>query len=191
MANLLWLSYNVFMATVPKPQRDFKPEFPGQHADEAVDLVFRQHPIVMRKPLIVCLSIVAVCEIPLIFLPPEKLGLGFQILGFGVLVALLIGFYYWVGWFYSVFILTNSRVIDIHQKGLFNRKVSEIGLDKIQSVNYETKGIQAAIFKFGDINIQTYGSADWVLHSISQPVDVHAHLMDAIRRVTASTPFQK
>lgn len=182
--------YNVCMSA-PKTSSSFKPEFPGQHADEQIDLVFRHHPVIMRKPLIACLSIVAISEIPLIFLPPEQIGVGFQILGVGVLMALIIGFYYWVGWFYSVFILTDNRLIDIRQKGFFYRRVNELGLDKVQSINYETKGIQAALFKFGDINIQTFGGVEWLLKSISHPAEVHTHLMDASRRVSSSTPYKK
>jgi uncharacterized membrane protein YdbT with pleckstrin-like domain len=168
----------------------FKPQFPGQHADERIDLVFRNHPIVMRKPLIACLSIMAASEIPLLLLPPEQLTLGFQIFGVGILIALAVGFYYWLGWFYSVFILTDSRLVDIQQKGLFNRRVNELGLDKVQSINYETKGIQAAIFKFGDINIQTFGGVEWSLKSINHPADVHTHLMDATRRVAKAVTYK-
>lgn len=169
-----------------KPQRTdgFVPEFPGQHPGEGVELVFRQHPVVMRKPLIYGLFFLLLCEMPIVFLP-NSLDLGFKIFLGGIVLTLAYWFYHWMGWYYSIYILTDQRLIDITQTGFFNRSVREVGLNKVQSINYHIKGFQAAILKFGDITVQTF-TGDWVMKSIHHPVDVHSRMMEITRLVDAS-----
>jgi uncharacterized membrane protein YdbT with pleckstrin-like domain len=105
------------------------------------------------------------------------------------LIVFIYWFYHWIGWYYSVFIVTDQRLIDIRQKGFFNREVKEVGFDKIQSINYHIKGIQAAILKFGDITVQAYTS-NWVLKSIPHPEEVHSQMMQVAHTIV-STPPQK
>lgn len=179
------LRYN----TIMKHKLDdpgFKPEFPGQHPDEGVELVFRQHPVVLRKALIGGLFFVLLTEMPLLIFP-AAFSLDIQILLGGIAVCLLVWFYYWMGWYYSIYILTDLRLIDIRQKGFFNRTVREVGLDKVQSINYHIKGLQATLLKYGDITVQTY-TGDWVLKTVHHPHDVYGHMMAISRLVDSSSP---
>src|SRR5438045_3835118 len=95
-------------------QPAFKSEFPGQHADETVELVFRQHPIVLRLPLVYGLLIILVGLVPLLLFPLSNLAL--QIALAAPVITLLYWFYQWVGYHYSYYILTDSRLISINQK---------------------------------------------------------------------------
>jgi len=165
-------------------------EFPGQHPDENVVLVFRQHPVVMRKPLLFGLAAIALSILPLdvIFSGPlyptlVKLPL------VALLLVAIYWFYHWLGWHYSVSVVTDQRLINIRQKGFFNREVNEVGFDKIQSINYHIKGLQAALLKFGDITIQTY-TGDWVLKCVHHPEEVHRQLAQVAHGII-STPPQK
>lgn len=160
--------------------QDFKPEFPGQHEGETIAHVFRTHPVVLRKKLIIGLLILVVSEIPLLLFP-DYFDITTKILLGGLVAAILYMAYYWMGWYYSIYILTDSRLINIRQMGFFSREVNEINIAKIQSVNYRTRGVQAALFKFGDINIQTSSGTEWKLNSIHHPVTVHEHIMRAVR----------
>jgi uncharacterized membrane protein YdbT with pleckstrin-like domain len=165
-------------------------EFPGQHPDETVALVFRQHPVVMRKPLLFGLAAIAVSILPLDFIFSGPLYS--SLVKLPLIVLLLVAaywFYHWVGWYYSVSIITDQRLINIRQKGFFNREVKEVGFDKVQSINYHIKGLQAALLKFGDITVQTYTS-NWVLESVHHPEEVHSQLVQVAHGIT-STPPQK
>jgi hypothetical protein len=165
-------------------------EFPGQHPGENVVLVFRQHPVVLRKPLIFGLLAIVISIIPLDFIFDGPLYHDLVKLPFIVFVLVLAyWFYHWVGWHYSVYIVSDQRLIDIRQKGFFNRKVSEVGFDKIQSINYHIKGLQAALLGFGDITVQTY-TTNWILANIHHPEDVHSQMM-AVAHNIISTPPQK
>lgn len=162
-------------------------EFPGQHPGEEVQIVFRQHPVVLRRQLIYGMLAMLVGVVPLLLFPLSDLA--FNILLITPVLVLAYWFYYWMGWYYSVYIVTTQRLIDIRQHGLFNRKVSEVGFDKVQSINYHVKGIQAALLKFGDITVQTYTS-EWVLQDIHHPEEIHSEMMAMTHRINSTPPVK-
>lgn len=175
----------------PKPHR----QFPGQHEGEEVQLVFHQHPIVMRKALIFGMVGILAAIMPLYIWSstsllntyPNFYGTGFQLFGLGFLVILAAWFYRWIGWYYTVYIVTNERIVEIKQRGFFNRRVSEFGLDKVQNVNYSIRGFQAVVFQFGDIIAQTY-VGDLIMSTIHKPVHIHEQIIEIIREFNSSTP---
>ena len=148
-------------------------------------LVFRQHPIVMRKTLIVFLLAILIGATPLQFAPMERWP-WWSLLG-GFILGLMIFGYRTLGWWFSVFIITNERLIQIFQKGFFNRKVVDISHSKIQSVNYEVKGLQATLFGFGTIIVQTY-VGDLVLPFIHKPERIHQLMVKQMRGVKPLSP---
>jgi uncharacterized membrane protein YdbT with pleckstrin-like domain len=163
--------------------------FPGQHDGETVQLVFHQHPLVMRKQLIFGLLAILVGLIPLLITPSFEATYALIDASAQFAIAVAVGvaaywFYTWVGWYYSVYIVTNERLVEIKQKGFFNRKVTEFGLDKVQNVNYHIKGFQAVIFQFGDIVAQTY-VGDLVMSTIYRPVQIHQQLVEIVRRANS------
>ena len=161
-------------------------EFPGQHEGEKVQIVFRQHPIVMRKSLIAFLLIVTIFAIPLSLAPLKTWPWWSLLIGF-VLGLLAFG-YRLIGWYFSIFIMTDVRLIQISQKGFFNRKVVDVGLNKIQSVNYEVKGLQATLFGFGTITVQTYvGNLD--LKFIHKPEHIHQLMVKQMRSFNPVAPL--
>lgn len=159
--------------------------FPGQHEGEVVQLVFHQHPIVMRKALIYGLLLILLSVLPPLFWPLAQWA------WWPAFAALILvtayWFYHWVGWYYTVYIVTDERLIEIKQCGFFNRKVVEYGHDKIQNINYHIKGLQAVMFKYGDLTAQTY-VGDLEMKMIYNPVAVHSKLIEVWRKVNASTP---
>ncbi|RTK94248.1 PH domain-containing protein [Candidatus Saccharibacteria bacterium] len=168
-------------ATKQKSSKD-TPEkyFDDQFDDEEVLFVFRKHPIVMRKGLILA------CLGPLIGVLPAAIQptLGFGFFFGGLAAGFVLGFLFilpsWIAWYYSVFIVTDQRFIQITQKGLFTRSVVDLGLSKIQSTNYEVRGVQATLLGFGTIVIQTY-MGDMVIHEVHHPAKVIRKLATILR----------
>ncbi|HSX14540.1 MAG TPA: PH domain-containing protein [Candidatus Saccharimonadales bacterium] len=175
------------MAKESKPKRGF----PGQHEGEKVELVFHQHPLVMRKALIIGMLLVLLG----VMIPYTQVVMlnhttgNWKPLWFLLIIVVVIWFYAWVGWYYTVYIMTDERLIEIKQRGFFNRKVSEYGLDKIQNINYHIRGFQAVIFQFGDIVAQTF-VGDVIMKMIHRPVQIHSRMIEIVRRVDSSTPFK-
>lgn len=160
-------------------------EFPGQHPDEEVDFVFRQHPIVMRKAFLLGFVLIALGLVPML-LWPQQLWTLWAVLA-GLVLALVVFGYRFLSWYFSVFIITSERFIQVKQRGFFDRKVQDISHSRIQSVNYEIKGLQPTLFKFGTIYVQTF-VGDIVLPAIHHPEEVQQHLNAIIRNVKPEDP---
>lgn len=161
--------------------------FPGQHEKEEIDFVFRQHPIVMRKSLILFLGIFTLGVLPIAFWPLDERA--WWAAGAGLLVALVIFGYRLLGWYFSVYIITDERLMQIRQKGLFNRSVQDISHSRIQSVQYDIKGVQATLFKFGTISVQTYAGPVLTMTFIHRPEEVQEHLNKIIRNIKPAEPW--
>jgi uncharacterized membrane protein YdbT with pleckstrin-like domain len=119
----------------------------------------------------------------LTYLRPNNLpSLGFFFLS--LLVSAVIGFILffptWISWFYSVFIVTDQRLIQITQKGLFHRSVVDIGLNQIQMVNYSIAGFQETLLGFGTITMQTY-LGELVIHEVHHPTKIQKKILSILR----------
>jgi hypothetical protein len=62
-------------------------------------------------------------------------------------------------YYLSLQIVTSERIIDIDQKGLFLREVNELPIDNIEDVTYKQNGFWGTIFNYGNVIVQTAGSA--------------------------------
>jgi hypothetical protein len=80
----------------------------------------------------------------------------------------------WTKYYLDVWYVTEKRIIDIEQKRLFTREVSNLRFDKIQDVTLEVQGFIATWFDFGNIRVQTAAevSADFYLTYVSHPEEV-------------------
>lgn len=55
-------------------------------------------------------------------------------------------------------IISNKRVIDIDQKGLFNREENTLPFSNIEDINFKFNGFWGTVFNFGNVIIQSAGS---------------------------------
>jgi hypothetical protein len=152
--------------------------FADQFDDESVLYVFRKHPVVMRKGLVFSSFGLLLGVIPALIKPEFSYFFGGLAAGF--VLGGLIFFASWIGWYFSVFIVTDQRFIQITQKGMFHRSVVDIALLQIQMVNYEVAGVQETLLGFGTIMIQTY-VGDLVIHDIHHPAKVQQKLFKILR----------
>jgi uncharacterized membrane protein YdbT with pleckstrin-like domain len=60
----------------------------------------------------------------------------------------------------SKLIVTNKHVIQVLQRGVFDRKVSQLSLMRVENVTSEEPGFFASIFNYGTIRIETAGEQD-------------------------------
>lgn len=172
--------------TEQKPQKYFEDQFD----DEEVLFVFHKHPIVMRKGLILGLFGPLIGIAPSAINPNLGFGVFFGGLAAGCILGLILFFPSWVGWHFSVFIVTDQRFIQITQKGFFHRSVADIGLQQIQSVNYEVAGLEETMLGFGTIKLQTY-VGDLTIHKVHRPAKIQKRLLSILRQegvVAASYP---
>jgi hypothetical protein len=152
--------------------------FDDQFDDEEVLFVFRKHPIVMRRGFIFAMLAILLGTVPSLFIPEYSVYL--MGLAAGLVLGGLIMLPGWIGWWFSVFIVTDQRLIQITQKGLFHRSVIDMRLNQIQMINYEVAGLQETLLGFGTIMMQTY-VGDLVIHDIHHPANIQKKLLEVLR----------
>ena len=153
-------------------------QFRDQYDDEDVLMVFRKHPVVMRRGLIYFMFAILLGTVPS-FIKPE-LSYFYGGLAAGFVLGIIVGFPSWIHWYFSVYIVTNQRFIQITQKGLFKKSFSDIGIHHIQSVNYQIVGLQETLLGFGTIMIQTY-LGDMIIHDVHHPGSTAKELSQILR----------
>lgn len=63
-----------------------------------------------------------------------------------------------IDYYLDIWIVTNHRIIDIEQKGLFNHQVAEQSLDMVQDVSSRVNGILPTMLDYGVVLVQTAGT---------------------------------
>lgn len=154
-------------------------EFKGQYDDENVLYFFRKHPVVMRKGLILFMVALLIGTIPSYFPNATLNYFYFGLLG-GLVLGIISALPAWVYWYFSVYIVTDQRFIQITQKGFFNKKVIDLALNQIQMVNYEVSGVQETLLGFGTITVQTF-AGNLTVHNVHHPEKVQHDLLRLLR----------
>ena len=157
--------------------------FKGQREGEEFLFMFRKHIIAMRKGFYLFLGVFAISCLPTFFmLTSDNIMNALWVACGGFLVGLMLFLYHFMLWYYSVYIVSNQRIRQITQKGFFGRRMMDLPLSKIQSVNFEIPGFFGDIFHFGIINIFTI-VGDLEIKNVEHPEDVYNRLQDAISKV--------
>jgi len=163
--------------------------FADQFEDEEVLFVFRKHPIVMRRGLILGMLAILVGSL-VVFWQPTYTAFILGVAGGAVLGALVM-LPSWITWYFSVFIVTDKRLIQITQKGFWHRSVIDMGLNQIQMVNYQISGLQETMLGFGTIMMQTF-VGDLVIHEIGRPAKIQKKLLEILREQGVSaSPYSE
>lgn len=151
--------------------------FEGQRDGEEVLFVFRRHIIAMRRGFYGLLIPFAIGSIPSLILP-DTLWL-LWVSGGGFALGCMLFFYHWIGWYYSIFIVTNQRIQQTSQTGVFGKSVIDLSLLKIQNVSYNIPGFVGEIFGFGTVVLQTY-VGDMIIEKVHKPSYIYNKIQKAI-----------
>jgi hypothetical protein len=163
--------------------------FADQFEDEEVLFVFRKHPIVMRRGLILGMLAILVGSL-VVFWQPTYAAFLLGVAGGAILGAILM-LPSWITWYFSVFIVTDKRLIQITQRGFWHRSVIDMGLNQIQMVNYQISGLQETMLGFGTIMMQTF-VGDLVIHEIGHPAKIQKKLLEILREQGVSaSPYSE
>lgn len=160
---------------------EFEPEFDGQRHDESVLHVFRRHPIAMRKGFYALLIPFVLGSIPVFVWPTSLAMLWFPVIGLSL--GLLLFFYHWIAWYFTVFVVTDQRLRQVTQKGLFGKNVVDLGISKIQNISYNVPGLSGELLGYGTIIIQTY-VGDLILDKVHHPSKTYNKLQDAVKNAS-------
>ncbi|PIY17859.1 hypothetical protein CO112_03860 [Candidatus Dojkabacteria bacterium CG_4_9_14_3_um_filter_150_Dojkabacteria_WS6_41_13] len=169
--------------------------FDGQDSDEKIILFLRQHPVILVPPLFKAIGIV------LLFLAMSwvfgtllgdivKAGtVSFIIFVGGVAVAVSSVLYAFFMWYFTVTIVTSTRLIDLDFQTLMDSRWSTTVLKAIQDVSYNTPGFISTLFDMANLSIMTAAHKDdFELANLPKARDVQDILMDLVENEKENVP---
>ncbi len=134
-------------------------------ANEKLLLVIRRHWYVLVWPAAIFIFLLILPSLLLVYGPsfwpafatPQvqplvKFSLAIYFMALLTFILVL-----WLNYYLDVWIITDQRIIDVEQHGLFHRTVSEITMERIQDITVEVPGLIATMLDFGTMRIQTAG----------------------------------
>lgn len=151
--------------------------FDGQREGEEVQFVFRRH-FLTAKSGVIFLILMIMIGVGLTLLWPNNMMIFETFLAL-ILVGILGFSYSYMLWYFSIYIVTNQRIRQISQRGLFKKSVVDLGLDKIQSISYGVNGIRAGLMGYGTIVIQT-AVGDLVISMVKNSEKIYNDLQNLI-----------
>jgi uncharacterized membrane protein YdbT with pleckstrin-like domain len=154
-----------------------KLDFEGQRPDEKVLFVFRRHIIAMRKGFWLLLIPLVITAIPPLIWQ-SNLELFLLPVG-GLALGIILFLYHYIMWYFTIYLVTNQRIRQVTQKGIFGKDVVELRLSKIQNISYNIPGFTGEILGFGTIVIQTF-VGDLVIRNVEHPEKIYNKLQNAV-----------
>ncbi|MSR84964.1 hypothetical protein EXS71_00785 [Candidatus Uhrbacteria bacterium] len=178
---------------------------PNPIPGEKLIYCLRRHPITLAS-LVICMVILLLAPFGIfqylqIYQPDllaDQAMMTVVLLGGSIffLYAWLFLFQNFVDWAMDLWIVTNKRILNIEQQGLFGRTASELRIYRIQDVTSSVNGFFHTMFDFGDVEIQTAGERlRFLFEQVPHPnkvakmivelaeIDRQAHLDEAVEEI--------
>ena len=161
--------------------------FKGQKKGEEILLVVHRHWFDVLIQFIVIFLMLVLLLSSFIFVPIFSSSLNrvldpplFYFLQDSFLLFIwLLFFIIWIDYIFDVWIVTNERVVNIEQKGLFFRDISELELENVQDITVEVMGIIPTFLNYGNLYIQTAAEkARFIFKHVPDPYAIKDLIMN-------------
>lgn len=150
---------------------------------EEILFTFRRHMISMKKGFFLFFVFVGLGLVPLLIWQYNIQTL-LLLLG-GLFVGLIVFFYYFVLWYFTLYVVTDQRIRQITQHSFFGSEVVELRLSKVQNISYNIPGFIGEMLHFGTIVIQTL-VGDLVIHKAEKAEEIYNKLQNAVNKIAES-----
>lgn len=97
-----------------------------------------------------------------------------------ILAFLLIA---WIEYWLDMWVITSERIIDIEQRSLFSREVSEFLLSRVQDVTVEVPNLMATMLRYGNIVVQTAGEKSFTIREIPHLEKAKEIILEQCRKI--------
>lgn len=161
---------------------------PGAAAGEQTILLLRRHWVTLTSLMVASVVVVLLpigATIGLRVLVPaffdDQVRSTLFLLGESIffLFAWLFLYQNFIDYYLDMWIVTNDRILNIEQHGLFSRTVSELRLHRVQDVTAEIKGFIPTMLDFGNVFIETAGEIErFHFEQIPHPNAVAKKILD-------------
>lgn len=99
------------------------------------------------------------------------------------------GFFIWIDYWFDIWIVTNQRIVNIEQRALFVREISELHLERVQDVTSEITGLIPSILNYGDVVVQTAGEQKYFrFRRVPDPNGIKDAIMRLVKSRVRQTP---
>lgn len=166
--------------------------FHGQRDDEKILSVIHRHwfDITMHYVLISIILVITGAALFFVYDVEVLLGMtglmpvAFFIASSVVVLMWFYGFLMWIDYWLDVWIVTDQRVVNIEQKGLFSRHVSELHFHMVQDVTSKVQGVIPTLLNYGDVEVQTAAEKTrFLFRRVPDPYAIKAMLVQRQRQV--------
>lgn len=160
--------------------------FPTQRQEEKIFLLIRKHwynyVMFFFVTLITFLPVVGVLSyiyINSIVISPEIMNIIVICFSAFLLLVMAVELFGFVDYYLDIYIVTDQRLVDISQMGLFKRQISELQMRQVVDVSANVEGFFNTVLHFGDVHIQTAGEREnFIFQSIPHPYTVAKQIVD-------------
>lgn len=151
--------------------------FEGQREGEEVELVFRRHILTAWRGTAWLIVWALMGALPMFVWKGDSRMFYVWLCAF--VVGLLGAAYIYMMWYFSYYLVTNQRIRQVRQKGLFKKTVVDLGLDKVQSISYQVPGMFGGMFGYGTLLLQTQ-VGDMTISMAQKPEKTYNKIQDLI-----------
>lgn len=175
----------LFSSKIENPDKVF---FEGEDEGEKVLLTLRKHPITNLKWMLIFIFLLLA---PI----PVRAALSEEILSFVPINFQLVTVVFWylftfgyfltsyLVWFYSVYIVTNRRIVDIDFNDFLYKRFSEAPIRNIEDITHHYVGVLQPIFDYATIQIQTAAESKEIeFELIPDPANTQDFISDLVAK---------
>lgn len=152
---------------------------PGHEIREKVLIFNRSHPVSFLRQVI---FLTVLFLLPFILIP-----LGFTVVQpqLVVLVACVyyllwldIAFIEWVKFYYDFLVVTESQLVVVNQRGIFDRVIYQCHLSQVEESTAKSQGFLPSMFSYGTVEVQTAGPLENIsIKNVPNPFEVSERIM--------------
>jgi hypothetical protein len=159
-------------------------------SDEKILITLHHHWIAILGQFIL---VVILTVVPLVALPflatSERAQILVPLYLFGLslwyLLLSILAFSFWIDYYLDALIVTNKRIVNINQSGLFKNEMAVFRLERVQDVTIEVPNFIATVLRYGNVTIQTAGEISFSIkevphcHEVKDIILKYSRLQDA------------
>ncbi len=98
-----------------------------------------------------------------------------------IAILWILFFIEWTDYRFDMWVVTNQRIVDIDQAGLFARDIATVRLSDIEDITIEMYGVFSTMLKFGTLMVQTAGSKnEFFIKNARNPEEVKEKIYSLI-----------
>jgi len=156
--------------------------FNGQRRGETVRIIVPANPKIIILPMVKMIASLAI--VTFLLFAGVSGQVAFMVIGGLIILALYWLFEAILMYRGTVSIITTERIIITDQRGIWQRKISEVEVGNIQEMVTIKRGIINHLLSCGDLCFKTVGSSDCdqpVIRDVSDPYDVQQKISNLLK----------